>query len=201
MQKRFFLLTLTCALLGNAGFSQQKTGKDFRNFPLILTLQFHSLSMPFKDLGSHFKNIGFGIGTEVSHNGNHDWVQQFGIIRYRNKAVGNGWLFSTTTAWRPYIGKPVYGEVRLGIGYQLASKPSHNWVQKDGKWISAGKKGKGMLAIPAGIAVGYHDYKDNKTYAAPFVGYQVNFLKGYSKDLPIVPQTLLQAGTGIHPQW
>lgn len=200
MQKHIVLLTLACSLLANAAFSQEKTAKDFRNFPIVLTLQFHSLSMPFKDLGSHFKNVGFGIGTEVSHSGNHDWVQQFTVIRYRNKGIGNGWLFSTTTAWRPWLGEPVYGEVRLGIGYLLASKPSTNWVQKEGKWIADGKKGKGMLAIPAGISIGYHDYQENKTYAAPFVGYQVNFLKGYSKDLPVVPETLFQVGAGIHPK-
>jgi hypothetical protein len=200
MQKRFLLLTLACSFLTIATFSQEKTGKDFRNFPIVLTLQFHSLTMPFKDFGSHFKNMGFGIGTEVSHNGHHDWVQQFGIIRYRNKALGNGWLFSTTTAWRPYIGKPAYGEVRLGIGYQLASKPSANWVQKDGKWTTAGKKGKGMLVIPAGIGLGYHDYTEDKTFVSPMLGYQVNFLKGYSKDLPWVPQTLIQMGGTVYPK-
>lgn len=201
MQKQFPLLTLACTMLAYTALGQEKTGKDYRNFPIILTLQFHSLSMPFKDLGGHFKNVGFGIGTEVSLNGNHDWVQQFGIIRYRNKGVGNGWLFSTQTAYRPWLGQPVYGEVRLGIGYLLASKPSTNWVQKNGKWTAEGKKGKGMLAIPAGISLGYHDYLESKTYVSPFVGYQVNFIKGYSKDLPLVPETFFQLGTGIHPQW
>ena len=201
MQRQIILLTLTSLTMANVAYPQEKSGKDFRNFPIVITLQFHSLAMPFKDIGSHFKNIGFGIGTEVSHNGSNDWVQQFGIIRYRNKALGNGWLFSTTTAWRPWLGEPVYGEVRIGIGYLLASKPSANWIQKDGKWISAGKKGKGMLAIPAGIGLGFHDLQDDKTYVSPFMGYQVNFLKGYSKDLPLVPETLLQTGAGIHPKW
>jgi len=201
MQKQFFLLSFSCFLLAFAALSQEKPAKDFRNFPIVLTLQFHSMSMPFKDLGNHFKNVGFGIGTEVSHSGNHDWVQQFTIIRYRNKGIGNGWLFSTTTAWRPWLGEPVYGEVRLGIGYLLASKPSATLVQKEGKWVEDGKKGKGMLAIPAGISLGYHNHNETKTYASPFVGYQVNFLKGYNKDLPLVPQTLFQVGAGIHPQW
>ncbi len=201
MQKQLFILTLGCFFLANTTFSQEKAAKDFRNFPIVLTLQFHSITMPFKDMGSHFKNMGFGIGTEVSHCSNHDWVQQFGIIRYRNKTAGNGWLFSTTTAWRPYIGEPVYGEIRLGIGYWLASEPSANWVQRDGKWVEDGKKGKGMLAIPAGIGLGYNNHQDNQTYVSPFIGYQVNFLKGYNKDLPFVPETLLQAGTAIHPQW
>lgn len=201
MQKQFFILTLCCFLLANTTFSQEKAAKDFRNFPIVLTLQFHSITMPFKDMGSHFKNLGFGIGTEVSHSSNHDWVQQFGIIRYRNKTASNGWLFSTTTAWRPYIGEPVYGEIRLGIGYWLASKPSANWVQKDGKWVEDGKKGKGMLAIPVGIGLGYNNHQDNQTYVSPFIGYQVNLLKGYNKDLPFVPETFLQADAAIHPQW
>jgi hypothetical protein len=201
MQKQFFLLTLSCILLVNLAFSQDKPANDFRNFPIVLTLQFHSLSMPFKDFGNHFKNMGFGIGTEVSHSGNHDWVQQISIIRIRNKGIGNGWLFATTTAWRPWLGEPVYGEVRLGVGYMLASKPSANWVQKDGKWVTDGKRGKGMLAIPVGVSLGYHNHNESNTYVSPFAGYQINFLKGYNKDLPVVPQSLWQVGAGIHPKW
>lgn len=201
MQKRFILFTLCICLLLNAAISQHASNRDYRNFPIVLSLQFHSLAMPFKDIGSHFKNVGFGIGTEVSLNGNHDWVQQFGIIRYRNKGIGNGWLFSTQTAWRPYLGEPVYGEVKLGIGYLLASKPAPNWIQKDGKWTTDGKKGKGMLAIPAGIGLGYNNHQEGKNYLSPFAGYQVAFLKGYNADLPVVPETFLQLGTSFHPQW
>ncbi len=201
MKKRNLLFTLLVLWFATIARSQHAGTKDYRNFPIVFTLQFHSLSMPFKDMASHFKNIGFGIGTEVSLNGNHDWVQQFGIIRYRNKALGNGWLFSMQTAWRPYLNSPVYGEVKLGIGYMLASKPSTNWVQKEGKWITDGKKGKGMLAIPAGISIGYHDHQETTNYVSPFAGYQLVLLKGYNADLPIIPETFIQAGARFHPKW
>ncbi len=170
---------------------------DYRNFPLTVSLQFHAFSMPFKNLKTNFQNIGIGIGTEVSHNSKHDWVQEFTLIWIRNKKIGNGLFFITQAAWRPYLGNPVFGEVKAGLGYHYAFRPSDSFKMQEGKWISTGKKGKGMLAIPVGIGLGIHDYS-SKTYTSPFVNYQFMLIKGFNTTVPIVPETFIQVGTRTH---
>lgn len=175
----------------------QEQSKDFRNFPLVLSLQFHSLSMPFKNLKSNFRNVGIGIGTEVSHNSRNNWVQQFNLVWYRNKAVGNGFLLSTQTAWRPYLIGSVYGEMKAGIGYLIAGRPGKSYIQKDGVWTSVGQKGKGMLAIPVGLGFGYHSYS-SQTFVSPFASYQMMLVKGYNQSVPMVMQSFVQVGSRVH---
>ena len=137
MEKRiiFFLILWTASFKAVA---QESPTPDYRNFPVTITLQFQSFSLPFKNLGSNFKNMGIGIGTEVSHNGDHDWIQEFSIFWIRNKAMGNGLYLVTQTAWRPYLGNPFFGELKAGVGYKLAFRPSESFIQKEGKWLSAG---------------------------------------------------------------
>lgn len=177
--------------------AQTKTDKEHRNFPLILTVQFNSLALPFKDLKTNFSNVGIGVGTEVSFNGYQNWVQQFNIGWIGNKTTGNGWLLSTQTVWRPTIVDKFFGELKFGVGYKYNSRPVESYKQEDGRWISVRNKGKGMFTIPVGISAGYNGYSSG-TYFSPFVSYQFLVLKGYNKSIPIAPETLLQAGTRIH---
>ncbi|HJS54684.1 MAG TPA: hypothetical protein VJ765_09080 [Chitinophagaceae bacterium] len=177
--------------------AQAKTEKEYRNFPLILTVQFHSLTLPFKDIKSNFCNVGIGLGTEVSFNGYQNWVQQFNIGWIRNKTTGNGWLLSTQTVWRPAIADDFFAELKIGVGYKYNSRPVESYKQENGQWVAVGQKGKGMLVVPVGFSVGYNGYSPG-TYFSPFVSYQLLVLKGYNTSVPIVPETLLQTGTRVH---
>lgn len=198
MNRRISLFLLLASLACLEAKAQDSMPKDYRNFPLTVTLQFQSFSLPFKNMGTNFKNMGIGLGTEVSHGGGiHDWVQEFSVFWIRNKHMGNGLYLMTQTAWRPYMGKPFFGELKAGIGYKLAFRPVESFVQKDGEWVSVGKRGKGMLAIPLGIGIGVHSYSDG-LYTSPFVNYQAIFIKGYNQDIPIVPETIFQLGTRTH---
>src|SRR5215203_7051102 len=143
-----------CFLLCSHSNAQSKGAESYRNFPLIVTIQFHSLSLPFKDLKSHFSNVGIGIGTEVSHNGRQNWVQQLSVAWNRNKTVGNGLFLSTQTVWRPTIVDNFYTELKVGIGYYYSFRPTESFKPEKGSWIAVGRKGKGMLAIPAGLSIG-----------------------------------------------
>jgi hypothetical protein len=200
MKTLFTIISYCFFLATNQTFAQSDGKQDFRNFPIVLIVQFHSMSMPFKDFKSNFRNIGFGIGTEVSHNGFHNWAQQFDIIWIKNKGIGNGILFSTQTAWRPMIAGNLFAEVKAGLGYMKAFRPSESYNQVDGNWISVGKKGKGMLTIPVGIGMGYYNYSGN-LFASPFAAYQLVLVKNYNTDIPFVPQTLIQVGSRIHPDY
>ncbi len=192
------ILTLCLLLASNQAMTQSENRNNFRNFPIVLSLQFHSLSMPFKDLKTNFSNIGFGVGTELSYNGSHNWAQKFDIIWIKNKGIGNSVLFSTQAAWRPMIAGNVYTEIKVGIGYMKAFRPSESFNQSNGRWISAGKKGKGMLTIPVGIGMGYFNYSEGM-FISPFASYQMMLVNNYNLDLPYMPQSIIQIGSRIHP--
>lgn len=191
------ILLLTCI---QVCLGQHEPRKDYRNFPLVISLQFHSLAMPFKDFKSNLKNVGFGIGTEISHSGSSNWVQQFDIIWIRNQGIGRAVLFSTQVAWRPHVAAGFFPEARAGLGYMLAMHPTSPLVQKDGQWVTPKRKSKGMLTIPIGLGMSYYNYSPN-TYISPFVGYQMLLVTNYNQTLPVVPQTLLQSGLRIHPNY
>lgn len=195
--KQKLLLFLIICWFGQSVNGQGDTSKNYRNFPLVITLQFHSLSMPFKNLKANLSNIGIGIGTEVSHSGNHNWVQQFNLMWYRNKNVGNGWFLYSQAVWRPTITNNFYTELKLGAGYMLTSRPTQSFKQEKGEWISVGKKGKGLFALPIGVSLGHNEYSE-ETYVSPFASYQFILLTGYNESIPVVPQTLLQVGSRIH---
>lgn len=199
MKNRILILVAGLFLFVQLMRSQSESRAGFRNFPVVISIQFHSLAMPFRDLKSNFRNIGVGIGTEVSLSGSNNWVQQFNVIWFRNRNAGNGLLFNTQVSWRPYLIANSYGELKAGAGYQLAFRPTESFIEKNGKWTSAGKKGKGMLAVLAGLSLGYHEYSE-EVYSAPFVSYQAIFLKNYSKSIPFMPETLIQSGLSIHPK-
>ena len=177
--------------------AQDTRTQPYRDFPVVITLQFHSLSMPFKNLGSNFSNIGIGIGTEVSLNGKHNWVQQMTILWYTNKAVGNGIFMYTQNAWRPTIESNGFAEVKAGVGYLFSFRPSTSYQQVNDVWQSVGTKGKGMFAIPVGATLGFN-HQTTERYYAPFLSYQFLLVSGYNKSIPVVPQTLIQVGSRIH---
>jgi hypothetical protein len=197
MKNKFVLMFLVLGVVASAR-AQTDGSKSYRNFPIVITLQFHSLSMPFQKIKTNFRNPGIGIGTEISLNGKHNWAQQVTAMWYRNSAVGNGILVYTQVAWRPSLGSNVYGEIKAGLGYEYTFRPTESYKIDNGKWKSVGHRGKGMVAIPVGVSVGYDDFSAD-TYVSPFVSYQFLLVKGYSSSVPVAPQTLIQVGSRIHP--
>ncbi|MEM0940162.1 MAG: hypothetical protein AAF600_13225 [Bacteroidota bacterium] len=193
MSKIHYLLLSTMPLFGVA----QETQDDFRNFPIVVTIQFQSFSLPFQNLKGHFRNFGIGIGTEVSYNSDHNWVQHLDLMWFRNKAMGNGLVLSTQSGWRPYISNPLYSEIKLGFAYFYSFRPEDSFQQMNGEWVKVGKRGKGIFAIPAGITLGSHDYRED-SYTSPFLGYQIMLTSNYAKSLPVTPWSFIQIGTSVH---
>lgn len=196
MKNKILLAVCGCCLAFSLA-AQSDPGNYYRNFPLIISLQFHSLSLPFKHMNANFSNVGIGLGTEVGINNNSTMVQQLSMVWYHNKAVGNGVLFYTQSAWRPTLGSQAYSEFKLGVGYLATFRPVESYRQVKGEWVSAAKKGKGLLTIPVGISVGYNNLSA-ATYLSPFVSYQFLLINQYSKSIPLVPATLIQVGSRIH---
>jgi hypothetical protein len=191
------ILAIGILFLDFQATAQTETHKNYSNFPLVLTLQFHSLAMPFTNLRANFSNLGIGVGTEVSYNGRQSFTQQVQAVWYRNRTVGNGLLLFTQPSWRPAVYKNVFAELKGGIGYLYSFRPVKSFKQVNGDWVSTGHKGKGMLTIPVGVSLGYNSVRENRSIA-PFVSYQFMLMSGYNKSIPIVPQTFVQVGSRIH---
>ena len=192
MLKLFVLLVFLWVPLSAVAQDTQ----DFRNFPIVVSIQFQSFSMPFQNLKGHFRNLGIGIGTEVSYGGDPNWIQHFDLMWFRNKTMGNGIVISTQSGWRPYLVDPLYSEIKLGAAYFYNFRPTDSFQQRDGKWNQVGKKGRGIFAIPAGITIGSYD----SNYNSLFVGYQFMLTTNYSKSLPVTPWSFLKVGTSYNPK-
>lgn len=196
MKKNFIFLGVCLAsFVFCAG--QPKLNRAYRNFPVTISLQFHSLSLPFKHFGSNFSNFGIGVGTEVSYSGRQDWVQQFNVAWHRNKNIGNSVLFSSQIVWRPTVFDNFFSEIKAGIGYSFWSRPVESYAPVNGHWTPVGRRGKGMFTILTGVSAGYNNYS-GKTYTSPFVSYQFLLFKGYNKSIPVVPETMVEFGTRTH---
>jgi hypothetical protein len=196
MRSKILIVVFACSfpIIMNA---QSEANQNYRDFPIIVTIQFHSLAMPFRDMKSNFSNIGIGLGTEVSLNGKQSWVQQISAMWYHNRNAGNGILIYTQNAWRPTISSDFYAEIKAGVGYLYSFRPVKSYVQTNGKWEPVGRKGKGMLTVPVGVALGQNIYSSDRIYS-PFVSYQFMVVSGYNKSVPVVPQTIIQVGSRIH---
>ncbi|WP_138993412.1 hypothetical protein [Larkinella sp. C7] len=199
MKKSFLFNILMLVLTGLLPvYAQQIPAPESvkRDWPLMVSLQFHSISMPFKDLKSTFSNVGFSLGTEVAYNRRGSLLQQVQLGFYRNRNAGNGLSVFTQTAYRPHFG-PVYAEVKAGLGYHFAFHPNTTLVFINGEWQSASQSGKGMLMVPVGLSIGYQGTK-TKRLLEPFVSYQFFILQGYNPDVPLLPNQLIQIGSRIH---
>nr|WP_299342367.1 hypothetical protein [Allomuricauda sp.] len=190
------ILSLTSFFLVLSTKAQSVSTDNHRNFPLIVSIEFNSLSLPFKNK-KLFSNIGIGIGTEVSHSGKRDWVQQFKISWYGNKNVGGGILIHSQAVWRPDLFSDTFGEVKLGVGYLFAKRPIDSYEPTPNGWENVGKKGKGMFVVPAGIGLGYDTFGENP-YVSPFANYQFILATSYNKSVPVVPFTIMEIGSRIH---
>ncbi len=196
MNRKIFLLSLAI-VWASIALAQTNEPKAYSNFPLVITLQFHAFSLPFRDMKANFKNIGIGLGTEVSLNGKSNWVQQLNVVWYHNKAMGNGLLLYTQNVWRPDIATNTFAEIKGGVGLLHSFRPVESFQQVNGQWTSVGHKGKSMLAIPVGASLGYES-RSASSYIASFASYQFMLVKEYNKTIPIVPETLIQLGTRVH---
>lgn len=176
------------------GQVNERVGSTTPSWPLTVSVQFHSLSLPFRDLKAAFSNIGIGLGTEFNYNRRGNLFQTFQVGYYHNRYAGDGLFVSTQAGYRPHFG-PVFAELKAGVGWNHTFHPATTVSLNEGQWQATGRTGKGLLMIPLGVSIGYA--KPNAVIA-PFVGYQFFMLSGYNPTVPLVPNQLLQAGARIN---
>jgi hypothetical protein len=196
MKKILLAWVLSCGVAA-AGRGQTDVPNRPRGLPIIATVQFHALALPFRDFKANLANVGFGLGTEVGLNRRRNWVQQVHVLWFGNRAVGNGLLGYTQNVWRPTLAGRLYAEVKAGAGYLVAFRPVPSYKPVHGEWVAAGRRGKGLFAVHVGVSLGYQPTASRPS-VSPFVSYQVMAVTGYNPSIPLVPQTLLQVGSRIH---
>ncbi len=167
----------------------------YRNFPLVVGVQFQNFALPFKDWKSNFTHIGFFVGTEVSLNGKHTWIQQFQAGYYLNREMGNGFFALTQSVYRPAVFDPFYPEVKAGIGWLRVGHPTDTYAFQNGKWEKAAG-GKSQLIVPLGVSAGYN-FDNPETSVSPFVSYQILPALFYNDVIPLNFYTLIQAGSRV----
>lgn len=186
---------MICSTLSIAQCFGQEASKLNQHLPILISIQFHSLAVPFHHLKSNFRNVGVSIGTEVDYGKSSDMHQQISLVWYHNKAVGNGLMLHSQAVWRPYI-EDAFGELKAGIGYNLSRRPVESFQFKNGEWTSVGKRGKGLLVIPVGLGAGFTQEGQNYTETY-FMNYQIMAVNGYNRTIPILTETLIQFGTSL----
>lgn len=169
---------------------------QYRNFPIIVGLQFQNLAMPFHDLKSNFTHPGLSVGTELGLNKKKNLLVQLQTAYYRNKEAGNGFFICTQFIYRPVVFKHLYSEIKAGIGWQRIYHPVQAYEFKNGNWVSVGG-GKSQLIVPLGISIGYNTVA-LRTFISPFISYQVIPALFYDETIPLNFYSLFQFGTRIH---
>ncbi|MEJ1240636.1 hypothetical protein WBG78_21005 [Chryseolinea sp. T2] len=170
--------------------------EDRYDFPIVVTVSFPALALPFRNLDLNFRNIGIGLGTEISLNSQGTWIQQLQLAWMRNRQVGNQLMAYTQLAWRPDIGENGFGEAKLGAAYVYGFTPASSYRSENGNWVATGHRGKGMFALPVGVAFGAHSYSGDFRYS-PFLGYQFMIITHYNTTVQMIPQTMIQTGVMI----
>ena len=158
----------------------------------MVSVQFHSLALPFQDVKSVFSNVGIALGTEYMYNRRGNLIQSFQAGYYRNRYAGDGLFVFTQAGYRPHFG-PVYAEMKAGVGWNYTFHPNRTVKLENGQWVTSSRTGKGLLMVPLGISIGY----DEKAQVSPFVGYQFFAVASYNPSVPVMPNQLLQAGARI----
>lgn len=188
------LLSTHQPVLGQS-LGDHNTPRQTLNWPLTVSIQFHNVGMPLRDLGSAFSNIGFSVGTEFAYNQNGNLLQGVQVGYSRNKAVGDAIFLYTQGIYRPAIG-PVFTELKAGVGIMEGFRPTEVFVQTDGNWQPVRHSGKPMLMVPLGVSVGYfgsHRYPA----VVPSITYQLVPIRGYNPGVPVVPHQFIQLNSRI----
>ena len=113
--KQLLLLGGCLFFLHHPTFAQEVFPENRPDFPLVVSIQFNAFSFPFRNLKSHFPNVGLGIGTEFYYGKKDRWAQKVMAIWYRNQAVGNAVQFQSQIAYRPTAQSDLFTEIGIGL--------------------------------------------------------------------------------------
>lgn len=186
------LLLIVALILTESAIAQRIT----QNWPVTVALQFHNVSMPFRDLKTTLSNVGISLGTEFSYNRQGTLNQNVQISYYRNRYAGDGLMAQAQLIYRPHVGS-AFGEIKAGLGWLYNFTPTQTLTLREGQWQTQLHTGKSMLLIPLGVSLGYEN-RQHPARLSPFVSYQFGVALGYNPSIPLVPNQFLQVGSRIH---
>lgn len=165
-------------------------------FPIIASVHFQNLSVPFADIKSHFSHPGFSVGTEMSLNTRKTLFQQLHAGATLNRELGNHFFVQTQFTYRQGFLKTLYAEARAGLGWQRSYHPVEALRFEGGQWISTAG-GRSQVTMPFSLSFGYRGDKENPNTVQPFVGYQLVPALFYNAVIPLNFYTMFHAGVRV----
>ena len=167
---------------------------NYYKYPLVVSVDFQNFGLPLHDMTSYFTHPGISIGTELKLNRKSTINLQLNGAFVVNKEMGSALYIYTQTAFRLRIYRSLYGEFKLGVGWQQDFHPTNAYEFKNGDWEKV-NGGKSLLITPVGISFSYKPKKTEKF--VPFISYQVLPSLFYNDVLPLSFHNIIQAGVRI----
>lgn len=195
MVKTLKIILLTLLSIGAKAQSESLVRPKNSKFPLITSVEFQNFALPFYDMKSYFTHPGISIGTEKKLNRKSTIIQQVNGACVVNKEMGSSLYAYTQTAFRFRIYRPLYGEFKLGAGWQQDFHSTDAYEYTNGDWVKI-NGGKSLLIIPLGVSFSYERNKNEKY--VPFISSQILPSLFYDDVLPISFYNLFQAGIRMH---
>ena len=195
MRKIPIIILFTAISFGVKAQNDSLLKTEFGKFSLIASVDFQNFSLPLHDMKSYFTHPGISIGAETKLNRQSTINQQLNGAFVVNKEMGSSFYIYTQTAFRFRIYHSLYGESKLGVGWQRDFHSTDAYEFKNGAWTKI-HGGKSLLIIPVGISFSYKLNKDEKF--VPFISYQVLPSLFYDDVLPLSFYNIIQAGVRVH---
>ena len=172
-----FIILISC------GLKAQQRGEinNYRKFPITLGVQFQNFAMPFKDIGSNFRHLGFFVGTEISLNKNETLLQNAIMGSYFNKELGAGTYLSSQFIYQPHLFNRTFFRLQGGVGYLFVRHPVQAYKFENNAWKKTGG-GKSQLIIPIELSVGY-SFETLLGKHSPFFSYQLSPALFYNQTM------------------
>jgi hypothetical protein len=196
MRTLVLILILSAKMVYLFGQQEAEVPKSFQQIDLTASILFQNFSLPFNDVQSNFNHPGLSIGVETNLNRKQNLFLQTGFAGYLNKQMGNGFLITSQTVYRPNLFNYLHPEIKFGLGWLRSYHPVNAYEFADGEW-SKKSGGKSQLIIPIGIGL---EYKNNFSHSMcrPYISYQIIPNLFYNNVLPLSFYTLVEVGVKLN---
>ncbi len=186
-----FVLWTNSALQAQNEFFQQPT--------FTISVFQHNVGVPFKDYLKLPLNLGFTLGAEFGYGGKAAGrhFQRFEVGFYRHENLNSTVWIKSDFIRRFNTKSPWFVDVQTGLGYAHSFDALATYQLDDEGRYQAKSRSKSALLFDAGLGVGYELKVGEKLNLSPYVRYEGLLQWPYSKLAPVLPQTLLHAGTKL----
>lgn len=201
--KYIFLLTflfIIPILRNTPCFAEESLGQQKNQFPIEISFINQASSMPFNSTILKTLHPGFSLGTEYLHKDglSGDITQSLTMGYYDNKYMARAFFLYTAGGYRYTLPFGLFGDITLGLGYQLSFHPSEVYkLNADGEYEKVNSPGRSAFLILGSIGIGYDFGKKIGWPLDFFIRYQPYVQTPFSTDESWWPHAMLYAGIRV----